>query len=133
MPPLGFSLLALIVDASRLSERLFLSTLPRSLHPPPPFSVCVAPFPSIFFISLHLWPLPLFPSPVQPWCIPGWIFSIFLSVSCFPVYLFLSLSLEEDILADLPLATISLSRLTPSRSFIPVFLPPSIFQILFLI
>lgn len=109
----------------------FSSPLSLALCTPPLFSVCVAPFPSIFFISLHLWPLPPFPSPVQPWCIPGWIFSIFLSVSCFPVYL--SLSLEEDILADLPLATISLSRLTPSRSFIPVFLPPSIVQILFLI
>lgn len=32
MPPLGFSLLASIVDASRLSERLLLSTLAHSLH-----------------------------------------------------------------------------------------------------
>lgn len=32
MPPLGFSLLASIVDASRLSGRLLLSTPARSLH-----------------------------------------------------------------------------------------------------
>lgn len=131
MPPLGFSLLALIVDASRLSERLFLSL--ALCIPPPFFSVCVAPFPSIFFISLHLWPLPPFPFTRSAWVYSRLHFSICLSVSCFPVYLFLSLSLEEDILADLPLATISLSRLTPSHSFIPVFFPPSIFQILFLI
>lgn len=43
MPPLGFSLLALIVDASRLSERLFLSL---ALCIPPPFFPSVSlPFP----------------------------------------------------------------------------------------
>ena len=55
MRPLGFSLLASFVDASRLSERLFLSSLPGSLHVSLFSAVCHSlPFPSIFSLSLAL-------------------------------------------------------------------------------
>lgn len=52
MPPLGLSLLASIVEASRLSERLFLSSLPRSLHVSL-FSLSV----SLPTLSLHFLPI----------------------------------------------------------------------------
>lgn len=68
MPPLGFSLLASIVDTSRLSEPL-LSSLPHSLHVSLLSGICVTPYPFTPFSSYLLITSPL----LKPEFVGGYI------------------------------------------------------------
>lgn len=130
MRPLGFSLLASIVDASRLSERLFLSSLPGSLHVSLFSAVCVTPYPFPPF-SLYHWPSHFmgFFFCHSDWCISnGFSGSVSLShflCRCLQVSLsFLSLSPKLSIWTHLSLSSISLCHFPPS-------IPP-LFKMLFL-
>lgn len=119
MPPLGLSLLASIVDASRLSERLSLSSLPRSLHV------------SFFWLSVSLPTLPLHFLNISPSlffflcvfsssCSPrsvyfklaflGLLACLTISVSC----LLFSVSLSLPLYFDSSLAHLHLALMVPS-------------------
>lgn len=119
MRPLGFSLLASIVDASRLSERLFLSSLPGSLHVSLFSAVCVTPYPFPPF-SLYHWPSHFmgFFFCHSDWCISKWIFWVCQSVP-FPLQVsagvsFVSVSLSQTLYLDSSLAQLHLTVPLPS-------------------
>lgn len=119
MRPLGFSLLASIVDASRLSERLFLSSLHGSLHVSLFSAVCVTPYPFPPF-SLYHWPAHFmgFFFSHSDWCISKWIFWVCQSVP-FPLQVsagvsFVSVSLSQTLYLDSSLAQLHLTVPLPS-------------------
>lgn len=121
MPPLGFSLLAPIVDASRLSERLFLSSVICSVHISPPF-ICLGDVWRCLFppFSSYTAPSPsMLGSSHSDSVYSDWIFCLFSSAGACP-----------PILTHLSLTSISLCHL-PSLSQPFFFFSPFFFSIFF--